>query len=402
MSHDTAQWRSPPPRLPTILMGMFVIATLIAPASFVNKVVFLLMAFRSLIDLLFADRGAVRQTTAPFLVLGIFTYGFLISVLESTDSDLSKQFFLAVFILFLFYYVRNYQIDLDRLARISGIWLMAATLLYLYSKLLSGAPFSGLLANFFDKFSLSSKADRDYLGPGAVIVTLALGAVPFLFVPFCLWSKSLVERFNVRDLVLVAAALGCMALSGSRGLVAIGLVFLTALIAFRVSWAWRIVAMITAAAGMYALQVLYLSNTLILSLEDESNSVKLGHFTSYLDDLTWDSALFGRGLATFYYSSGSGIIKAHTEITPLDMARYFGIPLATLLFLILLLPTRNLANYAGKNAIYVLAFGLYLVLSATNPVLINSYGLLVVLWYWSKVIPLEPLRFVRTTVPATP
>jgi len=381
-------------------MGLFFIATLIAPAAFVNKVVFLLMMFRCLVDLLFADRNAVRHTTAPFLVLGIFAYGFLISMLEATDTELSIQFFLAVFILFLFYYVRNYQIDLDRLVRMSGIWLIAATGVYLYSKLLPGMPLAGPLADFFAKVSLSAKADRDYLGEGEALVTLHLGAVPFLFVPFCLWAKSLVERFNVRDLGLVIASLGCMALSGSRGLVFIAGMFLTALIVMRVSWAWRIVAVVVAAASMYALQVFYLSNTLILSIEDTSNAVKVGHFTSYLDDMTLESALFGRGLATFYFSTGSGAMKAHTEITPLDMARYFGIPITTLLFLIILLPSRRLVGYI-KNATFVVAFVLYLVLSATNPVLFNSYGLLVVLWYWSKVVPEDPIRLVPRPVPVS-
>ena len=77
------------PRFPSMLMGLFFVATLVAPAAPVNKAVFLLMIFRCLVDLLFADRGAVRQTTAPFLVLGIFAYGFFISVLEATDTEVA-------------------------------------------------------------------------------------------------------------------------------------------------------------------------------------------------------------------------------------------------------------------------------------------------------------------------
>lgn len=386
------------PRFPSFLMGLFFVSTLIAPTTFVNKVVFLIMSFRCLVDLLFADRGAIRQTTAPFFVLAIFVYGFCISQLSASDIALSSQFLLAVFILFLFYYVRAYDIDLDRLVKIGGIWLMFATAVYVFAKLVPGVPLAQPLGQFFDKVSASAMADRDYIESSS-IVTLHLGAVPFLFVPFCLWSKSLFDRFNWRDFALTFASLGFMVLSGSRGLVFIGIVFVTALVVLRVSWTWRIVTIIVAVGCMYAIQVIILSNTLLLSMEDTSNAVKVGHFNSYLDDVTLDSALFGRGLATFYYSSGSGAVKAHTEITPLDMARYFGIPIATLLFLILLLPTRQLAAYTGKNAIYVFAFVLYLALSATNPVLINSYGLMVVLWYWTKVIPQEPIRLVRTLVP---
>jgi hypothetical protein len=77
---------------------------------------------------------------------------------------------------------------------------------------------------------------------------------------------------------------------------------------------------------------------------------------------------------------------AHTEITPLDMARYFGVVLATLLYFTIVFPTLRLKRYGGRNRIWLIAFLLYLVLSATNPVMFNSYGMLVVLWYWSKLI----------------
>ena len=135
----------------------------------------------------------------------------------------------------------------------------------------------------------------------------------------------------------------------------------------------------------YLLNQFYLDNSLLLSAEETSNAVKIGHFQSYFADLTLASVLVGRGLASYYYSTGSDAFLAHTEITPLDMARFVGVILTAALYLAILLPTLQWYRYGGRNRIWVIAFVLYLALSATNPVMFNSYGMLVVLWYWCKI-----------------
>ena len=98
------------------------------------------------------------------------------------------------------------------------------------------------------------------------------------------------------------------------------------------------------------------------------------------------SLLFGEGLAATYFSSGYNALTAQTEITLLDMARYFGLPLTALLYAALLFPTPQGSSYHEENRSAVVIFLLYLSISMTNPVLFNSYGLLVVIWYWSRIL----------------
>jgi len=379
--------------VPTILMGSFFVTSLIAPAAVFNKLLFLLMLGRCALDLFLSDQGAMRETKAPFIVLLIFTYGYFLSWFNRSDSALALQFFLASSLLLLFYYVRRYDIDVDRLVKMSGVAMMLATAAYLYSKLLRDYPLAAPLAAAFEKVSLSAMAERDYFE--SAVLTLHIGTVPFLFAPFCLWAVEVAARPRVRTILLMLVALACMVLSGSRGLLAVSVAFAAYVLVKRFSMVGRVLALIGVIAVIYIGIDFLLSRSQVLDVQEGSNAVKIGHARSFIDALTPNSALFGNGLASFYFSSGSGVNTPHTEITPLDMARYFGIPLALLLYLTLLFPTLKMQSYLGQNAIYIIAFTLYLLLSATNPVLINSYGLLVVLWYWCKIVPQPPLTFRR-------
>jgi hypothetical protein len=80
------------------------------------------------------------------------------------------------------------------------------------------------------------------------------------------------------------------------------------------------------------------------------------------------------------------MVLPHTEVTALDLARYVGVPLATVVFLALIVPAFKGVRIIGPAGIHIVYFFIYLFLAQTNPVLINSCGFLVVVWYWSHVL----------------
>ena len=107
---------------------------------------------------------------------------------------------------------------------------------------------------------------------------------------------------------------------------------------------------------------------------------------------TRDRALFGEGLASYYYSEGLGRRIPETEIVLLDHLRYFGFVVTPVVWLALLFPTLRLSTQLMEptrlmsSAIFVL----YLAQTFTNPVLFNSYGLTIVLWYWWRLLRESP------------
>lgn len=372
-----------PHRAARLTLGLFFITTLVAPAALVNKLVFLVLGMWLLRDMLFARRPAVRLSMGPLGVFAIFAYGLFLSLMFRADVGLAVQLFLSVFILFLIEFIDRYQIDVDPLVEVAGIVLLVFTALLWLVTLWPDMPLAEPLRELFERFSLSAQSEREFLNDPTF--SLRVGTVPFLFLPWCLFSRRFFDRRRWRDLLLLVLTGLVIALSASRGLFVVSLVFLVVVAMGRLPVLSRMAAAIGVGFATYIAFEVYLGNTQILNPEEISNAVKIGHLRSYFDDVTLASALFGRGLASYYYSSGSAALKAQTEISPLDMLRYFGVPLTVILYLCLLFPARQLWRYAGRNAIHVFTFVLYMVLSITNPVLFNSYGMLVVLWYWAKI-----------------
>ena len=133
-------------------------------------------------------------------------------------------------------------------------------------------------------------------------------------------------------------------------------------------------------------------NTSIFSFTDRSNAVKIGHLICYFEQLNVKQTLIGDGLASFYltaYSPTTQEMLAQTEITFLDHCRYFGIPLSFTIWLGMVFPKwngiikdiRKWNIWQVKEELAVLI--IYFVWAQLNPVLFNSFGLVIVLWYWS-------------------
>lgn len=377
-----------PNRVAYALLWGFFAATLVTPAAPLNKLLFAAIGIWLLKDMLYAPRGGVPLLAAPLIVLAIFAYGFALSWPNRSDPALALQFFTAAFLPFLIHFTRRHSVDVDRLVESSSLVLLAATALYWSALFWPAMPLAEQVVSLVQGVGMGAFAERELLDDPTL--SIHLGTVPFLFVAFCLRASRFFGRYALRDLFgLAALAIGIMA-SGSRGLIAITALFLLFVLIGRVPPLMRVVVTIITAVCIWGAIDAYFGDSLVLSAEETSNAVKIGHARSFFEQFTSASALFGNGLASYYFSSGSNIYTAHTEITPLDMARYVGIPLAGLLYLTVLFPTTRWARYRGANARWVTAFALYALLSATNPVMFNSYGMLVVLWYWSKLFGVQP------------
>jgi hypothetical protein len=372
------------PTLPSRLLLAFMLTTVLAPATMLNKLLFVGLMLWTL-RLLVRRREPRPGISWPALsVIGIFAYGLLMGLPAHNDDALAVQFFLATFVLMLIHFVSHFRIDMDRAAESCGKAMIVVTILYWMLALNLDLPFATELFVWFNQISLSASAERDFIEGGATL-TLALGAVPFLFVPWCLITVRLLKQPRFADflwLLMYGVAIG---LSGARGLVVIALVFLVGASIWLTSSRTRAVILLALTLLLAISLPAVLTTTTIFSSEEVSNAAKIGHFNSFLDALDVSGALFGDGLGSYYFSSAKGLSTAHTELTPIDLARYLGIPLAIVFYGLLLLPVSRLRNYRGDQFIFSFGFLMFLVMSITNPTLVNSYGMVVVVWYWTKM-----------------
>lgn len=378
---------------PAVLMLSFMLTTVLIPSTILNKILFaalLAWTFRIFVRY----RSPRPELVIPVVaVIGIFLYGLILAISGDNDRALALQFFLAIFVLILVHFVSYFQIDMDRASEICGKSMVIFTILYGTFALNPNLPYAGVLVEWFNKISLSSAGEREFTDTATS--TLALGTAPFLFVAFCVVTIRLFQRFRASDFVWLLLYSGTIVASGARGVILVALTF-SALAALRLaSPLVRVIVIIAAAVASFVIIPEILIYTNIFSDEEISNNIKLGHFYSYLDALNISNGMLGEGLGSYYYSSGKDALIQHTEITPLDTARYVGIPLAVLFFVTLLIPRIKLISFRNFEFIYSIAFFLYIVLSITNPVLINSYGMLVVVWYWSKLRNPRPITTAR-------
>ena len=373
--------------LATALVWLFVVLTVVLPAGPPNKIVFAALFGWMVLEMLFDRARPVVLVPAAFVVQGILVYGFILSFLNESDAALARQFVMAGMVLFLVHFVRHHRIDLDRPVLHACVALLAATLLFEATLRWPDLPMMAQASYYLEYWGLSSNSQRDF--GGTPTPSVHMGTAPFLFVGFSLCLVQLVEtRRWAWGLLLFAICVGIL-FSASRGLWAVSLMFLAFVMTQRLHTLLRVLVIVLAVPiGLVAIDFLF-THTLLLSIDEVSNAGKFGHLTSYFDDLTLGSLLGGRGLAAYYLSTGSMVWTPHTEITQLDMARYVGVIFTFVLYLVILFPTARLRRYTGSNQYGLMTMALYIVLSATNPVMFNSYGLLVVLWYWARVLPPE-------------
>lgn len=366
-----------------LLLG-FMLTTLIAPVTILNKILFVILMVWTLNLIAKNRKPGIRLYIPAFTIVMIYFYGLLISMFGRSDGVLASQFFLATFVLVLIHFIENFRIDMDQAAESCGKVMLAVTFVYLLVTFNQDLPYAAAVFNWLNEINSSATSERDFL-EGGLTLTLALGTVPFLFVPWCIVCVRLIHSRRIADflwLMFYGLAIG---LSGARGLVVVALMFLIAALFWLTSFRTRIIFFLILVAVLFIVVPLIFNETRIFSSEEISNATKIGHLNSFVDQLNIYNIFFGNGLGSYYFSSGKDDWLAHTELTPVDLARYVGIPLACVVYILMLFPFSTVACYKGQNFLFVFGFFLFLVLSITNPTLINSYGMLVVIWYWAKL-----------------
>lgn len=123
--------------------------------------------------------------------------------------------------------------------------------------------------------------------------------------------------------------------------------------------------------------------------DELSNAAKLGHVRSYAvlfnDHPTY--LLWGQGADTEFYTQGFEDKTALTELTYLDMIRWFGIPVAALIMGAVIYPVFAIAKQGNPLTTYIaVAYVAYLWEAISNPLLVCSFGALVVSAMWQTAL----------------
>lgn len=150
---------------------------------------------------------------------------------------------------------------------------------------------------------------------------------------------------------------------------------------------------------LYPFSVLVLVIFVVLVLKlmadtaEPSNLVKYAHLTSYkeLFDANPAYLLWGQGPGARFYSEGFHRMSVQTEWTYVELLRYMGV-FSLLILAVFLWPLYGLWKRRRQDeCCYVLgiAYGVYLVIAGTNPLLLSSTGMFTLLVVYSFLSRME-------------
>lgn len=196
------------------------------------------------------------------------------------------------------------------------------------------------------------------------------------------------EKRNWRTVVPMLIVLHAFVISGTRSTMLLPF-FLFGMIAyreFRDTRYFKYILYPVIFIGAIAFVVLLFM--LIMEKSEASNLIKYAHLTSYWN-LFIEHPLYlflGQGPGSSFFSTGFLRVTQLTEWTYLELIRYFGI-FSLVIIYIFYRPLMPLWKDFQNNLSYTLfwAYLAYLLIAGTNPLLLSSTGMLVLLIIYSYV-----------------
>ena len=359
------------------LFYLYIFAAVILPPLPYKIYLFVLLSFLYLLAILKA--GSISPDIAdPLVILIIFLVYFLYGLLGNSKFQEGFQLCFSLSFLLLFPFARQYSIDIARPLFWASIIVSLLVIMFYGIYFLNENAFR-LLLDYFIRNRLGRLGLRQFGRLSLPMVFFV--SSPILLISFLIGIGELMDKFSVKGATFNVLIMIGIALSGSRGLIlaaAFGVVVVT-IIKRRTGVFTILLIMIISVMIIYGdkLQV-------ALSSKDLSNAIKLGHWQSFLSYINIKTILVGDGLAAHYFSKGYNAYTYQTELTAVDLVRYFGIPNTFIVFLLLFFRRGRLYH---RDKISLIIFIIYLADAMTNPLLLNSTGMIVVFWYWQRADP---------------
>ncbi len=350
-------------------------------------------AFIFVLALWLARRGATRPTVCVRIWTLVAVVSLVIPLCWTILGMLHQNVHTTVldygiFKAFLFLLILpvaiSEDINLNSLIVRAGYPIAALTFAMVAVSFMFPAAFAALYAFTLEKGNAIIATSRQTLGLGVGMFYYKTS--PLLVFPLAWYCGQLATpgRKRLFPLLCCAAFGTALILSGARAN------FLAAvfIVGFFVLRSMRRRFGLPVALVMGLLAAVLFSDTVVVRLanpEEASNSIKLGHIDSYVQEFNRNPSVlvWGEGAGSAFYSEGFEDWTTVTELSYLELIRVFGIPV-TLFFLVGLFWISRRLFRQGQFGLGI-AFISYLVICASNPLLISSTGFLAICAVWKEV-----------------
>jgi hypothetical protein len=305
--------------------------------------------------------STVHSGDAPLALLKSFLFLLLLPMLISEDIDLLSL--------------------MMRMSLVVALVTLAMAVIHRFSPVV----FLGVYEFTIAKQNAVITVSRDSFGIGLGMFYYKTS--PLMIFPLAYYASRFFQplsgRWHAFCMTLVYSA--ALLVSGTRAnaLAALFVLGTITLVRVRRTAGWQ------GAMALAALGIAVASATIVpkaFDKQESSNGVKLAHIRSYEEEFSakLPVLLWGEGANSGFYSEGYQDWTTTSELTYIEMVRLFGIPVTVLLCAGLVW----MGYLLGAKGAWpmALAYMAYLAISASNPLLISSTGLLAVCAVWNEAV----------------
>ncbi len=256
--------------------------------------------------------------------------------------------------------------------------------------------YNSALADVLYTFYMSHDATmmigrRSFLG--VKIIAFFYKTLPVLIIPFSLYSYRFfcTDGPKRKNFIIMLIILLTLFLGGTRASMLAGTLIFAIYFTLWLSKSnfGKLLIIPIFTAAIIGFSILFLS--LILEKNEGSNKVKFADLNSYSDLIFKHPSILvvGQGPGSTFYSQGRKIMVPLTEWSYLEILRMFGVFGAIVIISLFFFPLLLIYRKRGKLKYWIpmfIGYLIYLIVGGTNPLLLGSTGMLVLLAAYSYSI----------------
>ena len=330
------------------------------------------------------DGKLLPYVLAPYVAL---VFSFTSSQLLSTQ--ISSEFFWGMMkgfsMLFLLPWVHHYNVTAA--AKASSV-ILALVVIALYTAIVLVEGLDHAVWVFAKQHNnMIMIAERSFLG--IKIYGMNYSSIITTVLPLFLFlNDAVVEgRHRLRNGFCALLLMAPFFVSGSRSTMLLPFVMVAGVVFMRLKDTKYAKLVIYPAVVLGVFFFIGLVVALASETSEESNFVKFGHLLSYRElwDFSPEYFILGQGTGAWIYSSGFRMCCPQTEWTYIELLRWCGVS-CVFVFVTLLYPLTALRRLKDKCSVGVLlTYAVFLIVAGTNPLIVSSTGMAVILMVYSYV-----------------
>ena len=363
-------------KIKSLFLFLFVLFCIIFPASdFIisKKVLFVINLGIVILDSsLYAKK--IIKTSLLFRILIILGIVLVFSIPTFALYPTEVQFLIiscsTIFISFSAYdkkdeYYKYFMIATNILSMLTIFIALSS----LYSKTLYN-----IVKTIFLDLNSGSLGKRKF--GGLVLIMVHFRTAPLLIISSSYYFIKIIHNFKIRYLCFLFLQMLAIFFSASRGTMLFTVLSFISILCYdirnktsrRLLFCFLIIGYIV---GNYLL-----TQTTMFSIKEKSNNIKIRHIESFNEFADYNPTvwLWGKGTGSIYYSKGFGKMTFQTEVTIIDMIRYFGVFFTILFIFAIIFPV--------KKSIMCIPFIMYFFDATTNPLIFCSTGMITISLYY--------------------